>query len=181
MPPWLQTNSQSFMSNKTIQWIPDVKFISATMKKNGQKWFLNKIKKNSGTEFWEKQNLGKIFFEKKQFQNFFFKNFFPQILFFPNFFLKKIFLEDFIDFVVQKLFLTKFFWMLLRWIWHPGSIVYLSGNKKRGCGVIFIYRQLSHLFIRAPLHHGINFVPHLAFYKCDKHFCISSLWSQMKG
>ena len=58
-----------------------------------------------------------------------------------------------------------------------------SGNKKGGCGIVFFCKQLSHLFIRAPLHlsllFGINSVPHLAFYKYDKHFGVFSSWSQM--
>ena len=49
----------------------------------------------------------------------------------------------------------------------------------------FLYKQLSHLFIRALLHHslllGINSVPNLAFYKYDKHFGVFSLRSQMNG
>ena len=47
----------------------------------------------------------------------------------------------------------------------------------------FFHKELSHLFIRATLHLslllGINSVPHLAFYKYDKHFGVFSLWSQM--
>ena len=68
------------------------------------------------------------FFSKKFFQIFlqkinFFKNFFPKYLFFPNFFLKKNFQENFFDFVVQKSFLTKTFFVVAEWC--PGSIVYL--------------------------------------------------------
>ena len=52
-----------------------------------------------------------------------------------------------------------------------------------GCCIIFFCKNLSYLFIRAPLHLSlllrINSVPHLAFYKYDKHFGVFSLWSQM--
>ena len=49
--------------------------------------------------------------------------------------------------------------------------------------MIFFYKELFHQSIRAPLHlsllFGINSVPHLVFYKYDKHFDVFSLWSQM--
>ena len=70
------------------------------------------------------------FFQKK----IFFLKLFSQILFFPNFFLKKrIFSRNFFDFIVQKLSVTKYFLLLLRRIWRPGSIVYLSCFSGKTC------------------------------------------------
>ena len=60
-----------------------------------------------------------------------------------------------------------------------------AGNKKAGCGILFFCKQLTDLFIRAPLLIsfllGIISVPHLEFYEYDKNFGVFTLWSQMNG
>ena len=80
------------INKKSIQWTPDIKFVSATLKKI--------LVKN---DFWttksKKFSWKKIFF-----------NFFPRILVFHNSFSKKEKIpENFFAFVFQKSFLTKIF------------------------------------------------------------------------